>query len=87
MKDFKAGSLLALVILALTIAAYLKTYNADYVPIEEIKADQTQADEVRGSDGGRYAEELSVVHVYEDGCLEVMDEVDGDIKFYCETEF
>lgn len=77
MKDFKAGSLLALVILALTITAYLKTYNADYVPIEEIKADQV----------GGYAKELAVVHVYEDGCLEVMDEVDGDIKFYCETDF
>lgn len=85
MKDFKAGSLLALVILALTITAYLKTYNADYVPIEDIKADQV--DEVGGSDGGLYAEELAVVHVYEDGCLEVMDELDGDIKFYCEAEF
>lgn len=82
MKDFKAGTLLALVILALTITAYLTTYNADYVPVTDIKAEQAQADEVGG-----YAEELSVVHVYEDGCIEVMDEVDGDIKFYCETEF
>ena len=56
MKDFKAVSLLALVILALTITAYLKTYNADYVPVTDIKADQ-------------------------------VDEVDGDIKFYCETDF
>ena len=80
MQDFKAGTLLALVILALTITAYLTTYNADYVPIEEIKADQV--DEV-----GRYEKELTIAHVYEDGCLEVMDEVDGDIKFYCETEF
>ena len=77
MKDFKAGSLLALVILALTITAYLKTYNADYVPIEEIKADQVD----------EYEKELTVAHVYEDGCLEVMDEVDGDIKFYCEADF
>ena len=77
MKDFKAGSLLALVILALTITAYLKTYNADYVPIEDIKADQVD----------EYEKELTVAHVYEDGCLEVMDEVDGDIKFYCETDF
>lgn len=82
MKDLKGGTKLALVILALTIAAYLKTYNADYVPVTDIKADQAQADEVGG-----YAEELAVVHVYEDGCLEVMDEVDGDINFYCETEF
>ena len=80
MKDFKAGTMLALVILALTITAYLKTYNADYVPVTDIKA--YQVDEVGG-----YEEELSVVHVYEDGCLEVMDEVDGDIKFYCETDF
>ena len=80
MKDFKAGSLLALVILALTITAYLKTYNADYVPVTDIKAEQV--DEVGG-----YVEELSVVHVYEDGCIEVMDEVDGDIKFYCEADF
>ena len=80
MEDFKAGTLLALVILALTITAYLKTYNADYVPVTDIKADQV--DEVGG-----YEEELSVVHVYEDGCLEVMDEVDGDIKFYCEADF
>lgn len=80
MKEFKAGTLLALVILALTITAYLKTYNADYVPIEEIKADHV--DEVSG-----YEKELTVVHVYEDGCIEVMDEVDGDIKFYCVTEF
>ena len=80
MKDFKAGSLLALVILALTITAYLKTYNADYVPIEEIKADQV--DEVGG-----HEKELTIAHVYEDGCLEVMEEVDGDIKFYCETDF
>lgn len=87
MKDFKAGSLLALVILALTITAYLKTYNADYVPIEDIKAEQAQVVEVGGSDAGRYADELAVVHVYEDGCIEVMDEVDGDIKFYCEVEF
>ena len=77
MKDFKAGSLLALVILALTITAYLKTYNADYVPIEDIKADQVD----------EYEKELTVAHVYEDGCLEVMDEVDGDIKFYCEADF
>ena len=77
MKDFKAGSLLALVILALTITAYLKTYNADYVPIEDIKADQVD----------EYEKELTVAHVYEDGCIEVMDEVDGDIKFYCETVF
>ena len=77
MKDFKAGALLALVILALTITAYLKTYNADYVPIEDIKADQVDEHE----------KELTVAHVYEDGCLEVMDEVDGDIKFYCETDF
>ena len=77
MKDFKAGSLLALVILALTITAYLKTYNADYVPIEDIKADQVD----------EYEKELTVAHVYEDGCIEVMDEVDGDIKFYCEADF
>ena len=77
MKDFKAGTLLALVILALTITAYLKTYNADYVPIEDIKADQVD----------EYEKELTVAHVYEDGCLEVMDEVDGDIKFYCEADF
>ena len=77
MKDFKAGALLALVILALTITAYLKTYNADYVPIEDIKADQV----------GGYEKELTVAHVYEDGCIEVMDEVDGDIKFYCEADF
>ena len=80
MQDFKAGTLLGLVILALTITAYLKTYNADYVPIEEIKADQV--DEV-----GRYEKELTIAHVYEDGCLEVMDKVDGDIKFYCEADF
>ena len=77
MKDFKAGSLLALVILALTITAYLKTYNADYVPIEDIKANQVD----------EYEKELTVAHVYEDGCIEVMDEVDGDIKFYCEADF
>ena len=77
MKDFKAGALLALVILALTITAYLKTYNADYVPIEDIKADQVD----------EYEKELTVAHVYEDGCLEVMDELDGGIKFYCETDF
>ena len=77
MEDFKAGTLLALVILALTITAYLKTYNADYVPIEDIKADQVD----------EYEKELTVAHVYEDGCLEVMDEVDGVIKFYCETDF
>ena len=77
MKDFKAGALLALVILALTITAYLKTYNADYVPIEDIKADQVD----------EYEKELTIAHVYEDGCLEVMDELDGDIKFYCETDY
>ena len=77
MKDFKAGSLLAMVILALTITAYLKTYNADYVPIEDIEVDQVD----------EYEKELTVAHVYEDGCLEVMDEVDGDIKFYCEADF
>ena len=77
MKDFKAGALLALVIVALTITAYLKTYNADYVPIEDIKADQVD----------EYEKELTVAHVYEDGRLEVMDEVDGDIKFYCEADF
>ena len=77
MKDFKAGALLALVILALTITAYLKTYNADYVPIEDIKADQVD----------EYEKELTIAHVYEDGCLEVMDELDVDIKFYCETDF
>ena len=77
MKDFKAGALLALVLLALTITAYLKTYNADYVPIEDIKADQVD----------EYEKELTIAHVYEDGCLEVMDELDGGIKFYCEADF
>ena len=80
MKDFKAGSLLALVILALTITAYLTTYNADYVPVTDIKAEQV--DEVGG-----YEKELTVTHVFENGCIEVMDEVDGDIRFYCETDF
>ena len=28
-----------------------------------------------------------ITHVYEDGCLEVMNKVDGDIKFYCEMDF
>ena len=85
MKDFKAGTMLALVILALTITAYLTTYNADYVPVTDIKAEQV--DEVGGSAAGRYEKELTVMHVYEDGCLEVMDEMDGAIKFYCEADF
>lgn len=31
--------------------------------------------------------DYEVTHVYEDGCIDVMEPIDGESKFYCEAEF
>lgn len=28
-----------------------------------------------------------IAHIYEDGCMDVVEPIDGDYKFYCEAEF
>lgn len=33
------------------------------------------------------ASKYEITHVYEDGCFDVMEPVDGNVKFYCESAF
>ena len=57
---------------------------------EAVQAEQepiTQAEALANNTVDISEDNYKITHVYEDGCLEVMDKVDGDIKFYCETEF
>ena len=57
---------------------------------EAVQAEQetiTQAEALVNNAVDISEDNYKITHVYEDGCLEVMDEVDGDIKFYCETDF
>ena len=77
-----------LIILSVMLAGFI-LYALGFEP-EAVQAEQepiTQAEALANNTVDISEDNYKIAHVYEDGCLEVMDEVDGDIKFYCETEF
>ena len=77
-----------LIILSVMLAGFI-LYALGFEP-EAVQAEQepiTQAEALANNTVDISEDNYKITHVYEDGCLEVMDKVDGDIKFYCETEF
>ena len=77
-----------LMVLAVMLAGFV-LYALGFEP-EAVQAEQetiTQAEALANNTVDISEDNYKITHVYEDGCLEVMDEVDGDIKFYCETDF
>ena len=77
-----------LMVLAVMLAGFV-LYALGFEP-EAVQAEQetiTQAEALTNNTVDISEYHYKITHVYEDGCLEVMDEVDGDIKFYCETDF
>ena len=77
-----------LVVLAVMLAGFI-LYALGFEP-KAVQAEQetiTHAEALANNTVDISEDNYKITHVYEDGCLEVMDEVDGDIKFYCETDF
>ena len=77
-----------LMVLSVMLAGFV-LYALGFEP-EAVQAEQetiTQAEALVNNAVDISEDNYKITHVYEDGCLEVMDEVDGDIKFYCETDF
>ena len=77
-----------LIILSVMLAGFV-LYALGFEP-EAVQAEQetiTQAEALANNTVDISEDNYKITHVYEDGCLEVMDELDGDIKFYCETDF
>ena len=77
-----------LMVLAVMLAGFV-LYALGFEP-EAVQAEQetiTQAEALTNNIVDISEDNYKITHVYEDGCLEVMDEVDGNIKFYCETDF
>ena len=77
-----------LILLAVMLAGFI-LYALGFEP-EEVQAEQetiTQAEALVNNTVDISEDIYKITHVYEDGCIEVMDEVDGDIKFYCEADF
>ena len=77
-----------LVVLAVMLASFI-LYALGFEP-EAVQAEQetiTQTEALTNNTVDISEDHYKITHVYEDGCLEVMDKVDGDIKFYCETDF
>ena len=77
-----------LVVLAVMLASFI-LYALGFEP-EAVQAEQypiTQTEALTNNIVDISEDHYKITHVYEDGCLEVMDEVDGDIKFYCEADF
>ena len=77
-----------LIILSVMLAGFI-LYALGFEP-EAVQAEQepiTQAEALANNTVDISEDNYKITHVYEDGCLEVMDKVDGDIKFYCETDF
>ena len=77
-----------LVVLAVMLASFI-LYALGFEP-EAVQAEQetiTQTEALTNNTVDISEDIYKITHVYEDGCIEVMDELDGDIKFYCETVF
>ena len=77
-----------LIILSVMLASFI-LYALGFEP-EAVQAEQetiTQAEALVNNTVDITEDNYKITHVFEDGCLEVMDEVDGDIKFYCEADF
>ena len=77
-----------LILLAVMLAGFI-LYALGFEP-EAVQAEQetiTQAEALANNTVDISEDNYKITHIYEDGCIEVMDEVDGDIKFYCETDF
>ena len=77
-----------LVVLAVMLASFI-LYALGFEP-EAVQAEQetiTQTEALTNNIVDISEDHYKITHVYEDGCLEVMDKVDGNIKFYCETDF
>ena len=77
-----------LILLAVILAGFV-LYALGFEP-EAVQAEQetiSQAEALANNTVDISEDNYKITHVFEDGCLEVMDEVDGDIKFYCETDF
>ena len=77
-----------LMVIAVMIAGFI-LYALGFEP-EAVQAEQetiTQAEALANNTVDISEDNYKITHVYEDGCLEVMDKVDGNIKFYCETDF
>ena len=77
-----------LVVLAVMLASFI-LYALGFEP-EAVQAEQypiTHTEALANNTVDISEDNYKITHVYEDGCLEVMDEVDGGIKFYCETDF
>ena len=77
-----------LIILSVMIAGFI-LYALGFEP-EAVQAEQetiTHTEALVNNAVDISEDNYKITHVYEDGCLEVMDEVDGDIKFYCEADF
>ena len=77
-----------LVVLAVMLAGFI-LYALGFEP-EAVQAEQetiTQAEALANNTVDISEDNYKITHIYEDGCIEVMDEVDGDIKFYCEADF
>ena len=77
-----------LILLAVMLAGFV-LYALGFEP-EAVQAEQetiTQAEALANNTVDISEDNYKITHVYEDGCLEVMNKVDGGIKFYCETDF
>ena len=77
-----------LMVLAVMLAGFI-LYALGFEP-EAVQAEQetiTQAEALTNNTVDISEYHYKITHVYEDGCLEVMNKVDGGIKFYCETDF
>ena len=77
-----------LMVLSVMLAGFV-LYALGFEP-EAVQAEQetiTQAEALVNNAVDISEDNYKITHIFEDGCLEVMDEVDGDIKFYCETDF
>ena len=77
-----------LMVLSVMLAGFI-LYALGFEP-EAVQAEQetiTQAEALANNTVDISEDNYKITHVFEDGCLEVMDEVDGDIKFYCEEDF
>lgn len=77
-----------LIILSVMIAGFI-LYALGFEP-EAVQAEQetiTHTEALVNNAVDISEDNYKITHVYEDGCLEVMNKVDGDIKFYCETDF
>ena len=77
-----------LLVIAVMLAGFI-LYALGYDP-KAVQAEQepiTQAEALANNTVDISEDNYKITHVYEDGCIEVVEEVDGDIKFYCEADF